>query len=133
MSQVNEWFTVFLGKSRWAGIEALFSIHTFNTAVTARLQHKSPSKQEKLTVNNIDIVPAKFVFDLVNHKLLCNIPLMSNLDPVYQLVLSQGHLEPLVTLKGYHQIHFGIDNTYYNVVRGTFPIYSANLKNNIIN
>ena len=58
---------------------------------------------------------------------------MSNLDPVYQLVLSQGHLEPLVTLKGYHQIHFGIDNTYYNVVRGTFPIYSANLKNNIIN
>ena len=44
MSQVNEWFTVLLGKSRWAGIEALFSIHTFNTAVTARLQHKSPSK-----------------------------------------------------------------------------------------
>ena len=100
---------------------------------SSQRHHKSPSKQEKLTVNNIDIVPAKFVSDLVNHKLLCNIPLMSNLDPVYQLVLSQGHLEPLVTLKGYHQIHFGIDNTYYNVVRGTFPIYSANLKNNIIN
>ena len=52
------------------------------TLRSSQRHHKSPAKQEKLTVNKIDIVPAKFVSDLVNHKLLCNIPLMSNLDPV---------------------------------------------------